>query len=188
MSNWIARLVRNSFAYLSTSTAVGVSSSLSTPIGERPLSSPARSILRVASVFNEKKLRYPKIGRAPSLKYLTGVVLPAERVSLRVAPLPNPAQLYNFRGEWTILLNSRETNPARKRWFIVHELAHLWVHHDPVARRHEIVYSSQNYENDDPREADAELFCMLAFGGPRPELPSPWHEALAYSEPLRLVR
>lgn len=180
MSNWITRLVRSSLALITTGSAVRLTSSLSVPIGERPLSSPARHILRVASVFNEKKLRYPKIARRPTLEYLTRVVLPDERVSLRVAPLPNPAQLYNFRGEWTILLNARETLPERKRWFIVHELAHLWLHHDPVAAREAVVYASQAYENDDPREADAELFCMLAFGGPRPELPSGWHEALAY--------
>lgn len=179
------QLVRSSLALASTAAAVGINSSLAKPIGTRPLSSPARGILRVASVFNEKKQQYPRVGRAPSLDYLKRVVLPQERVSLQVAPLPNPAQLYNFRGEWTILLNSRERDPARKRWFIVHELAHLWLHHDPFAPREALVYSSDNYENDDPREADAELFCMLAFNGPRPELPSEWREALTYPADLR---
>lgn len=158
---------------------------LSVPPSYRPLSSPARSILRVASVFHEKRLRYPKLDRRPSLDYLKRVVLRAEGVSLEKAPLPNPAQLYNFRGEWTILLNSRETDPRRKRWFIMHELAHLWVHHDPVAPRSAVVYASQNYENDDPREVDAELFCMLAFHEPRPLLRSPWDEALTYGLPTR---
>jgi hypothetical protein len=179
MSN-LSKLVRNSLALATATTVLGVRESLRSPRNERPLSSPARSILRVVDVYREKKKQYPRLGRAGSLGYLRDVVLPQEQVTLKVAPLPNPAQLYNFRGEWTILLNSRETDPSRKRWFILHELAHLWIHHDPVAPRNEVVYSSQNYENDDPREADAELFCMLAFNGPRPELQNGWHNPFTY--------
>jgi hypothetical protein len=181
------RTLRSALALAPVTTAIGaVSSVYVLPPHLRPHSSPARGILRVASVFNDKKKLYPSLSRAPSLRYLTKTVLPAEGVALQRAPLPNPAQLYNYRGEWTIILNQRETDPARKRWFIVHELAHLWIHHDPVAAsRRTVIYGSQAYENDDPREADAELFCMLAFNGPRPTLPSEYLEALTYPTLVR---
>jgi Zn-dependent peptidase ImmA (M78 family) len=76
------------------------------------------------------------------------------------------AQLLSFDGLWAILLNSN-SSPRRHLYYGVHELAHLWCHHDRTCDRWERIYNMQEEEGDDPRESDAELFCVYVLGGRR---------------------
>ena len=89
-----------------------------------------------------------------------------ENVGLFVLPLPRPAQLVQLEGAWSILLDSKQSR-RRHAYFAAHELGHLWLHHDPTAERWERVYNMDDWEGDDPREGDAELFCTIVLGDVR---------------------
>lgn len=89
-----------------------------------------------------------------------------ENIGLFVAPLPRPAQLVQFDGAWSILLDDSQSR-RRHTYFAAHELGHLWLHHDATAERWERVYNMDDWEGPDPREEDVETFCNIVLGDVR---------------------
>jgi hypothetical protein len=93
-------------------------------------------------------------------------VLARENVGLFVMCLPRPAQLVQYRGAWSILVNS-SLHPRRHTYYAAHELGHLWLHHDRTCERWERCYNMDDEWQADPREDDAEMFAMIVMGGYR---------------------
>ena len=110
-----------------------------------------------------KRQLHPELG-APLGWHGFQQILEREQISLRVTRLPRPAQLVQYAGNWTILLDS-ETN--RHLHHGTHELGHLWLHHDLPCERWERVYNTDHWDGPDPREEEAELFSALVIAGPR---------------------
>jgi hypothetical protein len=90
-------------------------------------------------------------------------ILAREGIELFRLPLPRPAQLVQYCGTWSILVNAnlpRRTHTV----FAAHELGHLWLHHDPTCERWERCYNMDEDWLRSPREDDAQLFAMIVSG------------------------
>lgn len=87
-----------------------------------------------------------------------------EHIHVRVRELPNPAQLFHYMGRWRIQLSSNLDRAERVRQGL-HELAHLWLHHDPAADRRERCRYIDCDLPDHPREREADLFAELLVDG-----------------------
>lgn len=119
----------------------------------------------IIEVVKRKAQQHPEL-REPLTWAGLRVILAREDVGLLFGDLPRPAQLTQFWGKWSILLDS--SVPGRRHIeYATHELAHLWLHHDAAHERHERVYNMDDWEGPDPRENDAELFCAIVLGSVR---------------------
>lgn len=121
----------------------------------------------IAAVIARKRRVHPELTHALSwCDFLR--ICERERVQVRVrqGTMARPGLLVPYLGEWTIIISG--TAPPRRHTYIgVHELGHLWLHHDRSAERWERVYNMDYDWSDDPREDDAELFASLVLMGPR---------------------
>lgn len=119
----------------------------------------------IAAVLAAKREQHPELAaplRWPGFRRL----LARENIALYVRALGRPAQLVNFDGAWAILINAN-TPPRRHTYFGAHELAHLWLHHDPLCDRAEVCYNMDTDWPDDPREDEAEFLAACLLGGPQ---------------------
>lgn len=118
--------------------------------------------MMIEDVAREKLAQYPALGRRLSMAAVYGIAQ-HEGIVIRPGHLPYDAQLVQYLGEWTILVDRR--TPARQRArLILHELAHLWLHHDPHAERGERLFTYLPNEHTDVREIEVELFIGLVTG------------------------
>lgn len=118
----------------------------------------------IRAIVEQQRLLHPELG--PTLTW-NGVkrILAREAIELIIARTPDSeAKVGNVLGQWMIFLDS--ASPRRRRLHnVIHELAHIWLHHDPFHARSESVYKrKRQYEGEDPREADAELFALYVLG------------------------
>jgi Zn-dependent peptidase ImmA (M78 family) len=121
---------------------------------------------QILRVIEEKRELHPELARPLGWNGFRRILV-REDISLVVTEMARrDAQLLSFDGRWAILLNSN-SGPRRHLYHGVHELAHLWCHHDRTCARWERIYNMQDEEGDDPRESDAELFCVYVLGGNR---------------------
>lgn len=120
----------------------------------------------ILAVIEEKRAIHPELARPLTWNGLRRI-LAREDVALVVTENPScEAMLMSFDGKWAVIIDSN--SPARRHcYYATHELGHLWLHHDPFCDRSERIYNMQEYEGDDPREGDAELFCVFVLGGKR---------------------
>jgi hypothetical protein len=101
----------------------------------------------------ERALRWPGVRR----------ICDREGVGLAVRRLPRPSLLTQYLGRWTIVLSSAA--PVRRHtYYAAHELAHLWLHHDPTAERAQRVYTFDDWSAPDPREDEADLAATWMLG------------------------
>ena len=117
----------------------------------------------ILAVVIAKQLEHPELRQPPTWSELRRVIA-REDVDILVAPLPRPAQLVQYGGAWTIVISS-EVAPSRYTYYALHELGHLWLHHDTTAERWERVYTMDAAEPDGPREYEAEVFVAIILGG-----------------------
>lgn len=90
-------------------------------------------------------------------------IMAREDVALLVGACERPAQLVQYWGRWHIVIDA-DIPKRRYLYYAAHELGHLWLHHDPTAERWERVYNMDHWEGPDPREDDAETFCVIVLG------------------------
>jgi hypothetical protein len=119
------------------------------------------SVNRIESVVARKRLEHHELRHAwPSATAMRRV---CDREGVYVARVPVPKTgLYCYGGEWTLLLSSHNPREMDAYWML-HELAHLWLHHDPIADRDETVYTILPNEARDSRESDVAIFCASVF-------------------------
>lgn len=121
---------------------------------------------QIAAVIARKRELHPELG---SEMHWPGFqrICAREGIGIRRAParMPRAAQLVPFLGQWSILFSADA--PRRRFLYLgLHELGHLWLHHDPTAERWERVYNMETHWCEDPREDDAEMFAALVAVGP----------------------
>jgi hypothetical protein len=122
---------------------------------------------QILAIVRSKREIHPELARPLGWNGFRRI-LAREDISLVVTAMAKrDAQLICFDGQWAILLNSNSC-PRRHLYYGVHELGHLWCHHDPPAARDRSGYTTCRKEGDeDPREGEAELFCVYVLGGRR---------------------
>ena len=119
----------------------------------------------ILATLAAKRAIHPELGE-PLRWHGFRRILARENIALYLRSLGRPAQLVNFRGAWAIIINA--SSPARRHtYFGAHELAHLWLHHDPTCDRREICYNMSTDWPDDPREDEAEYLAACLLGGPQ---------------------
>jgi hypothetical protein len=93
-------------------------------------------------------------------------MLARESVALVIEPYPRLGFLMPLLGSWTLIID--EGQPFDTRAMIgAHELAHLWLHHDPFFDRTETaVYDRSPDWYDDVREAEADYAAERMLAGP----------------------
>lgn len=121
--------------------------------------------LKLDRILEGKREQYPALN-GPLTWGVFLRILKDEGILWRVGKLPRPAQLLQFDGVWTIVVNSAI---APSRWMAhgVHELAHLWAHVDVAQGRYEPVMNYSYPENTDPREEEADYIANALLFGPR---------------------
>lgn len=99
---------------------------------------------------------------------LAGLKRIAQREGIEIVARPHPrlGELVPLLGHWLIII---DRNQPKAAWVIIgaHELAHLWLHHDPLHERHETaVYDGSPPWYDAVREEEADVFAELLVRGP----------------------
>jgi Zn-dependent peptidase ImmA (M78 family) len=121
---------------------------------------------QILAIVRSKREIHPELARPLGWNGFRRI-LAREDISLVVTAMAKrDAQLICFDGQWAILLNCNSC-PRRHLYYGVHELGHLWCHHDPYCSRSERIYNMQEDDGEDPREEEAELFCVYVLGGRR---------------------
>lgn len=119
----------------------------------------------IQRVLTEKCARHPELTRP--LRW-SGLLRICERegVGLLVRRLPRPrsAELVPYSGAWTIVLSS-EAPVRRHTYYAAHELAHLWLHHDPITARATRIFTFDDWSCPDPREDEADLAATWMLHG-----------------------
>jgi hypothetical protein len=118
---------------------------------------------RVEQVLEAKRLLHPTLRKVPSERELRHICW-LERVTVvQDHRLPIAGALVGFTGEWTLFLSTKLAASLAPPT-LLHELAHLWLHHDPYADRSEMLFTMLADESDDPREEEADYLVALVFG------------------------
>lgn len=112
---------------------------------------------RVEQVLARKQLEHTELNHNPTWPEILEI-LRRERIQLVHGALPAFGWLVGFLGTWTIIISS-ETAKARWNYVALHELAHLWLHQDPVGRDEECF--AFGCDTTDDREIDAENFVSM---------------------------
>lgn len=123
------------------------------------------NVSTILSVVAERRAEHPELAHPLGWHGLQRI-LAREGIQVRMAPLSQPAMLVQYCGEWTIVLNV-DLPTRRHMWAIVHELGHLWLHHDRACARGDRVYQLTDVPGPDAQEDDAEVFAACLLGGPR---------------------
>ena len=119
---------------------------------------------QILGVLEAKKRIHPELRRPMTWNGLRRI-LAREDVALIITEMAKrEAQLVQFDGAWAILLDSNASS-RRYTYFGIHELGHLWLHHDSAADRSDRIYNMLDGPSRDTREDDAELFAVYALGG-----------------------
>jgi hypothetical protein len=125
---------------------------------------PAR-LAELRGISFTKRDRHPELAKPLTLAGLRRIVK-REHVELSIRPHPRLGELVPLLGRWLIIVDERQ---PKKAWTIcaAHELAHLWLHHDPYFARHETtVYDASPPWYDIVREEEADVFAELLVRGP----------------------
>lgn len=118
---------------------------------------------RIQAVLRAKSEEHPELRRRlcwPGVQRICA----RENVALLRTVIPRPSMLVQWRGAWAILLSTKG-NQRRHTWYAAHELAHLWLHHDPLGARAQRVYTFDDWSCPDPREDEAELAATWMLAG-----------------------
>lgn len=117
------------------------------------------------ALIAEKAHAHPELARALTLRTLK-LILERERIRCYVRPSPIPARLVPFAGAWAIVLDKGMSDPERLLCAI-HELAHLWAHHDVLLERWETeAVDRSDREWSLIQEAEADYVTELLVRGP----------------------
>lgn len=115
----------------------------------------------VERVLAEKREQHPELRTRPSWSAIERV-LQREGITLRRCPIPGHfGLLLQYRGRWTIALNTLAP-VARNLYVVLHELAHLWLHHSPAAQW-EPLFTMGYDVGHDAREDDADTFASMVL-------------------------
>lgn len=126
----------------------------------------------------ESRLRHPRRRR---------VVLYRERVKLVVAPHPTLAQLLPVLGAWTIIVDAN-ASVIERTVGVAHEMAHLWLHHDPRFDRAETsVYDRSPAVWSVLEEAEADALAEMIVAGPAGYFPPRERYVKTYEPRPRVV-
>lgn len=128
---------------------------------------PAIRVDLIGRVLARKCIQHPELSHPLRWSGLRRIC-EREDVGLLVQrlPRPRPAELVPYSGTWTIVLSSDA--PARRHtYYAAHELAHLWLHHDPVMTRSAKIYTFDDWSCPDPREDEAEHAATWMLADPR---------------------
>jgi hypothetical protein len=120
----------------------------------------------IQRVLREKRSQHPELVDPLSWQSLRRITR-REHVGLIVAPWSAPAGLVQFKGRWTIIIDS-ELSARHHSSYAAHELGHLWLHVDnSVLGRAEVCMNFTYPESQDPREDEADFFAHALIYGPR---------------------
>jgi hypothetical protein len=117
------------------------------------------------TILEAKRAQHPELRRQASLAGMRGIAR-RERVRVLARPHPRFGELFPLPTGWLLIVDAGQAQAA---WpvIIAHELAHLWVHHDPFFERHETeVYDRSPEWYDAVREAEAEYVAQRMVDGP----------------------
>lgn len=113
----------------------------------------------------QKRAMHPEF-RSRLTKAGLKAALAREGVRIRVRRHGRLAQLVPLPAGWTIIIEAQTTDSERLM-LAAHELAHLYLHHDPFFARHETeVYDVSPPWYDAVREEEADVFAELLVRGP----------------------
>lgn len=125
---------------------------------------PAR-LEELRAVIEQKAALHPELRRPLGLAGFRRV-LARDKVTLVMQPHPRIAQLLPSLRGWSIIVDKNQPAPARLLC-ACHELAHLWLHHDPFFPRYETsVYDQSPPWYDARREEEADAFAEMLVRGP----------------------
>src|SRR5688572_29918844 len=115
------------------------------------------SVRYIQSVLVLKRAEHPELRASPSRLEMRRV---CQREGVHVVRVPTPRPgLYCFDGEWTLLLSSHRPRELDAYWML-HELAHLWLHHNT---RSDGLLSLLPNDTLDDRESDVSILCGVVF-------------------------
>lgn len=125
---------------------------------------PAR-LADIRALITDKTAMHPELRRPLGLAGFRRMLV-REKVELVVRAHPRIAQLTPRLDGWAIIIDKNQ--PATARLLCgCHELAHLWLHHDPLFPRWETsVYDRSPMWFDEAREAEADAFAEMLVRGP----------------------
>ncbi len=119
----------------------------------------------IRAIVETKAIQHAELRRPLGLAGFRRV-LARDGVALTLANHPRMAQLVPSLAGWTIIVDRRQPREARLVCGC-HELAHLWLHHDPFFARHETtIYDKSPPWYDAVREEEADAFAELLVRGP----------------------
>lgn len=119
----------------------------------------------IDAIINYKRSLHPEL-RMPLTWHSLKRILRKERVRLYVRPIPEPAKLVQFGGEWGIIVDGKMP-PRHNAAYAAHELGHLWLHVDHHDGRSEVCFQYNPTEaRFDPREDEADYVAHALIYGP----------------------
>jgi len=125
---------------------------------------PAR-LAEIRAIVERKAIEHPELRRPLGLAGFRRI-LGRERIKLVLTHHPRVAQLVASPNGWAIVIDRRQS-PDGRLVCGCHELAHLWLHHDPYFARHETtIYDASPPWYDTLREEEADVFAELLVRGP----------------------
>lgn len=134
----------------------------------------------IRALIEEKAIIHSELRRPLGLAGFRRV-LARERVELILRAHSRIAQLMPRFNGWAIIIDRRQS-PEERLVCGCHELAHLWLHHDPFFARYEtMIYDKSPPWYDALREEEADAFAELLVRGPE----SPAKRAKTGSLPRR---
>ncbi len=89
------------------------------------------------------------------------VVLKREGIHLARRPLPKLwGVIVAYGAQWSIILSTTAPR-ARYVYIVLHELAHIVLHHEPAERWETVYTMADEVVGFDSREDDADLFAAM---------------------------
>jgi hypothetical protein len=122
-------------------------------------------LTEIRALIEQKAAMHPELRRPLGLAGFRRVVK-RESVELIMRPHPRIAQLVPSVNGWALVIDRDQPGNARLMCGC-HELAHLWLHHDPTFPRWETsIYDVSPMWFDDEREREANVCAELMIAGP----------------------
>jgi hypothetical protein len=144
---------------------------------------PSGRVAEISTIIEAKRMLHPELRRPLSLGGLKGVLY-REFVRLEIRPHSRDAELVPIMGRWVIMVDERQ---PKEFWCLLaaHELAHLWLHHDPFHDRTETMVYRR--EHGPLRELEADVCASLLIAGSNADRPAPERYVKTYEPRPRVI-
>lgn len=114
-------------------------------------------------ILERKRQFHPELRAAMTWEGLLRI-LAREGVLYASVPLSRRGKLLGCDGVWMILADNARR--PRHLGIVAHELSHLWAHVDVKTDRYDFAFNQDDFDGDDPREAEAEYLAECIIYGP----------------------